>query len=78
VAAGGSWYMRRLYINRLQQEEKEEAYWTSRWDMTLKNVVDQVQTQCGCTRLHCIKATDMQHFVKSSFAYSALGSWISY
>jgi hypothetical protein len=26
VAAGGSWYMRRLYINRLQQEEKEEAY----------------------------------------------------
>jgi hypothetical protein len=34
VAAGGSWYMRRLYINRLQQEEKEEAFWTSRWDMT--------------------------------------------
>lgn len=26
VAAGGSWYMRRLYINRLQQEEKEEAF----------------------------------------------------
>jgi hypothetical protein len=26
VAAGGSWYMRRLYINRLQQEEKDEAF----------------------------------------------------
>lgn len=26
VAAGGSWYMRRMYINRLQQDEKEEAY----------------------------------------------------
>lgn len=26
VAAGGSWYLRRTYINRLQQEEKEEAY----------------------------------------------------
>ena len=26
VAAGGSWYMRRMYINRLQQEEKEEAF----------------------------------------------------
>ncbi|PSN47223.1 hypothetical protein C0J52_16568, partial [Blattella germanica] len=26
VAAGGSWYVRKLYIKRLQQEAKEEAY----------------------------------------------------
>jgi hypothetical protein len=42
VAAGGSWYMRRMYINRLQQDEKEEAYWTSRWDTTENNPLLQV------------------------------------
>jgi hypothetical protein len=26
VAAGGSWYVRQLYIKRLRQEEKDEAY----------------------------------------------------
>jgi hypothetical protein len=26
VAAGGTWYMRRLYIKRLQHEEKDEMY----------------------------------------------------
>jgi hypothetical protein len=26
VAAGGSWYVRQLYIKRLQQEAKDEAF----------------------------------------------------
>jgi hypothetical protein len=54
VAAGGTWYMHRQYLKRLQHEEKDEVYWTQ------GKVVIEVHTGTSCRRVRISHAFD--HF----------------